>query len=188
MKIKLSQLRSIIREEVENAMNTTTFECRLCGDTIQGEASPEGPGKAGWSSLAGIDGPRSVCPECAERVRQDPSELDDFRDEYPNVRLAENLRKEVAGERIELLISQARDEFTDMMGGGTYYEDSGWPSEDEDPNCTLTQFDSAEEAMRQGQSTIDELNETDDPHAPTYRALVYRIGPRGKRTLVSELT
>lgn len=29
MKIKLSQLRSIIREEVENAMNTTTFECRL---------------------------------------------------------------------------------------------------------------------------------------------------------------
>lgn len=90
MKIKLSQLRRIIREEVENAMATTTFECRLCGDTIQGEASPDGPGKVGWSSLAGIDGPSSVCPECAERVRQDASELDAFRDEYPNVRLAEN--------------------------------------------------------------------------------------------------
>ena len=96
MKIKLSQLRSMIREEVENAMNTTTFECRLCGDTIQGEASPEGPGKAGWSSLAGIDGPSSVCPECAKRVRQDPSELDDFREEYPNVRLAESSSDQIS--------------------------------------------------------------------------------------------
>jgi hypothetical protein len=102
--------------------------------------------------------------------------------------IKEEMGKVAGGERIELRISQDRDQFTDMMGDGTYYEDMGWPDEGDDPNCTVAQFDSAEEATRQGQSTIDELNETDDPHTPTYRALVYRIGPRGKRTLVSELT
>ena len=90
-------------------------------------------------------------------------------------------------ERIELQISQDRDQFTDMMGGGSYYEDAGWSNENEDPNCIVTQFNSIEEAMKHGQSTINELNETDDPHMPFYRALVFRIGPRGKRTFVREL-
>lgn len=64
-------------------MNETTFECKCCGAHVTGEASQEGPALVGWFLLEGVDGPNSVCPECHEKG---DSVLDDWRDEFPNIR------------------------------------------------------------------------------------------------------
>ena len=87
MKIKLSQLRKIIREEVEKSVGTT-FDCRTCGKYVSGRSDGTFD-EPGWKRLAGIDGPNSICPDCVDN----PHALDDFRDEYPNVRIMETLSR-----------------------------------------------------------------------------------------------
>jgi hypothetical protein len=80
-------------------------------------------------------------------------------------------------------INQDRDEFTDMMGGGSYYEDTGWPNADQDPNCTSERFSSEEAARGWAQERLNSLTDND----VNYRALIYTFGPRGKQILVAEL-
>lgn len=67
-------------------MEETIFECKCCDATTHGEASPDGPRKAGWYTLIGIDGPNSVCPAC--RAGGDEV-LEHMREDYPDVRFAD---------------------------------------------------------------------------------------------------
>ena len=73
-----------------------------------------------------------------------------------------------------------------MMGGGSYYEDTGWPTEDEDPNTGVEQFKTEEEARQFASDRLAQLD-SDDDLAVNYRALIYKFGPRGKRILVDEV-
>lgn len=103
-----------------------------------------------------------------------------------------NLRKIIKEEvqktgKFEVVIDQDRDQFTDMMGGGNYYEDMGWPGPSDDPNCETYQFDDESDALKFADQKSTELNNlSDDPGSILYRSLVYKVGPRGKKTLVKE--
>ena len=91
----------------------------------------------------------------------------------------------------EVVICYDKDEFSDMMGGGTYYEDMGWPDENVDPNCSFDEFNTAEEALNyanhQLKTIVAKSNANWSNSTPQYRALVYHVTPRGKRTLVKEI-
>ena len=91
---------------------------------------------------------------------------------------------EVIVSRFDAQIHQNRDEFSDMMSNGTYYDDMGWPSEEDDSNCDMQTFSSANDAISWAQSRLLALKDNDID----YRALIYTFGPRGKRILVKELT
>jgi hypothetical protein len=87
MKITVSQLRKIIREEVEKTMGVvpTTFDCRTCGNSVSGKSDGSFD-EPGWKRLERIDGPNAICPDCIN----DPSSLESLRDEYPNVKIKED--------------------------------------------------------------------------------------------------
>ncbi len=65
----------------ENDANRTIFECRICGAHTGGFCNGE-KDQPGWGTIARIDGPDSICPECLSN----PNALDGLRDEYPDAR------------------------------------------------------------------------------------------------------
>lgn len=65
--------------------NRTIFECRACGDATTDGNTDGTTDKAGWSTIANIDGPSHICAVCTA----DPASLDHLKDEYPNVRISE---------------------------------------------------------------------------------------------------
>ena len=93
--------------------------------------------------------------------------------------------------KFQVVISQDRDQFTDMMGGGSYYTDSGWPEEGDDPNCETFDFDNENDARSFAEKKFDELDknyqDSGDSEGVQYRALIFTIGPRGKKTLLDEI-
>lgn len=97
--------------------------------------------------------------------------------------------EEMAASSYEVLILQDRDQFTDMLGGGSYYENAGWPDELDDPNVVSHTFDSETGAREFAEKKLEELEEllSDDTRAPSYRAIISKIGPRGKKTFIDEM-
>lgn len=85
----------------------------------------------------------------------------------------------------EVIISQGRDKFTVLMRGGSYYEDSDCPAEDEDPSTVLAHFKTEEEARQLASDRLAQLD-SDDHLALNYRDLTYKFGPRGNRILIDE--
>lgn len=100
--------------------------------------------------------------------------------------IVEEVQKNI---KFEVLIDQDRDQFTDMMGGGSYYVDIGWPEPLDDPNCETYHFDEEDDALKFANEKQIELNNlSDDSNSVLYRSLVFRIGIRGKKTLVKEFS
>jgi hypothetical protein len=81
--------------------------------------------------------------------------------------------------KLQVVIQQERDSFTDMISGGTYYDN--WATDD--PNVETREFpvEAFDEAESWAKSRVAELNDASEVEGPYYEYVIQGTGPGGRK-------